>query len=117
MPLDLLSELQLESPSELPSEIPSELPIDEAEIQISETETLIIDCEAYALQTKTWPISGLQIPTNPMCGHDPVEHSSGELLSSALTTEAMPTSLYPYCTVFRIPSFLITANWIYFDHI
>ena len=67
--------------SELPSEIPSELPIDET----SEIETERIECEAYALQTKTWPISGLQIPTNSMCGYDPVEHSSGKLLSSALT--------------------------------
>ena len=49
---------------------------------------LRIGCEAYALPTKNWPISGLKIPTNAMCGYvveDPVEHSSGKLLSSALT--------------------------------
>ena len=62
--------------------------IDKPKEQIPETETSKIGCESYALPTKNWPISGLQIPTNSMCGYaveNPIEHSSGEPLSNALT--------------------------------
>ena len=80
--------VEVSLPSELPSKLPSKLPIDEPKEQIPETETTRIGCEAYSLPTRNWPISGLKIPTNAMCGYvveDPVEHSSGKLLSSALT--------------------------------
>ena len=75
------TELQPEQPNQQIPQTTSENkePANEKTVLPNEPENSRIGCQAYALPSKSWPLSDLKMPTNMMCGQeveDPVEHYS-----------------------------------------
>ena len=83
------TELKTDQPNEQIPQTTSEEPINENPVVVpNEPENSRIGCQVYALPSKSWPQSDLKIPTNLLCGYeveDPVEHSSYEPISFAMT--------------------------------